>query len=246
MKNSRKFVLIVGLLITTFSFSSCEEATKILEDLGLTNEEVVTGLKAALKVGTDTSVTTLSAVNGYLKDEAVKILLPAEAQPVYNVLSSIPGGNILLDNAITAINRAAEDAAPEATDIFVNAITGITIADGFSILNGGDTAATVYLQDKTFTPLTNLFAPKIKNSLSKPLLFGASAEKSYSDLIKAYNTASLGGLLFPEIKTNSLSEHVTQKALTGLFLKVSEEERKIRRDPLHQVSDILKRVFGGK
>jgi hypothetical protein len=78
------------------------------------------------------------------------------------------------------------------------------------------------------------------------LLFGASAEKSYSDLINAYNTASLGGILFPEIKTNSLSEHVTQKALTGLFLKVSEEERKIRRDPLHQVSEILKKVFGGK
>lgn len=246
MKNTRKFVLIVGLLITAFSFSSCEEATKILEDLGLTNEEVVTGLKAALKVGTDTSVTTLSAVDGYLKDEAVKILLPAEAQPVYNVLNSIPGGNLLLDNAITAINRAAEDAAPEATDIFVDAITGITIADGFSILNGGDTAATVYLQDKTFTPLTNLFAPKIKTSLSKPLFLGVSAEKSYSDLINAYNTASLGGILFPEIKTNSLSEHVTQKALNGLFLKVSEEERKIRRDPLHQVSDILKRVFGGK
>jgi hypothetical protein len=240
----RKLTQILLLTIVTFSFSSCEKITEALESTGLSNEEVIQGLKKALNVGSDTSVTTLAKLDGYLKDEVVKILLPEEAQPVLNVLTSIPGGQILVDNAITSINRAAEDAAPEAKLIFTDAITSITIADGFEILNGGDTAATVYLSNKTFSPLTTAFKPKIENSLSKPLILNTSAEESYAKLLKAYNDASLGGILWPEIKTNSLSDHVTKKALDGLFYKVSEEERNIRNNPLHRIDDILKKVFG--
>jgi hypothetical protein len=240
----KSFIKISALIIGMFTLTSCEKALKALEDAGLSNEEVIQGLKSALNVGSDTSVTTLSKINGYYKDEFVKILLPEEAQPVYAVISRIPGGNILLDNAVQSINRAAEDAAPEAKVIFTDAITNITITDGFNILSGGDTAATVYLSNKTFSPLTDAFKPKINASLSKPLLFNTSAEESYSKLLNAYNTASLGGILWPEIKTNSLSEHVTQKALNGLFFKVADQERKIRRNPLHQVNDILKKVFG--
>ncbi|OYU95105.1 MAG: hypothetical protein CFE21_12425 [Bacteroidetes bacterium B1(2017)] len=241
----KKYYVLTALIIGIFSFSACEKAQQILDATGLSNDEVIQGLKSALNVGSDTSVTTLSKVDGYFKDQAVKILLPEEAQPVYNVINSIPGGSILLDNAIQSINRAAEDAAPEAKVIFTDAITGITIADGFSILNGGDTAATVYLNSKTYQPLTQVFQPKIDASLAKPLLFNTSASESYTKLLNAYNTASLGGILYPEIKTNSLSEHVTKKALDGLFIKVAAEEKKIRQDPLHQVSDILKKVFGG-
>ncbi len=240
------FKTYLFIFTALFTITSCEQVENILKDTGLTNEEVIEGLKTALNIGTDTSVTMLSKVDGYYRDELVKIALPAEAANVYNVLGQIPGGSTLLENAVLAINRAAEDAAPEAKSIFISAITGITIADGFSILNGGDTAATVYLQDKTYNPLTDAFAPKIRTSLDKPLVLGLSAEKAYSDLISAYNTASLGGILFPQIQTNSLSTHVTQKALTGLFFKVSEEERKIRRDPLHRVTEILKKVFGNK
>ncbi|MDZ4666680.1 MAG: DUF4197 domain-containing protein [bacterium] len=240
----RKLIHILFLSSVLFTFSSCEKINDALESVGLSNEEVVMGLKKALNVGSDTSVTTLAKLDGYLKDEIVKILLPEEAQPVLKVLNSIPGGQILVDNAITSINRAAEDAAPEAKIIFTDAITDITIADGFEILNGGDTAATVYLSNKTFSPLTSAFKPKIENSLSKPLIFNTSAEESYGKLLKAYNDASLGGLLWPEIKTNSLSDHVTQKALDGLFYKVSEEERNIRNNPLHRIDDILKKVFG--
>jgi hypothetical protein len=241
----KSFFKISTLLLCILTFSSCEKALQALEEAGLSNEEVIEGLKSALNVGSDTSVTTLAKLDGYYKDELVKILLPEEAQPVYAVVSSIPGGNLLLDNAIQSINRAAEDAAPEAKVIFKDAITGITIADGFSILNGGDTAATVYLSSKTFTPLTDAFSPKINASLSKPLIFNTSAEESYSKLLNAYNKASLGGILWPEIKTNSLSQHVTKKALDGLFIKVAAEERKIRRNPLHRVNDILKKVFSG-
>ncbi|MFN4082529.1 MAG: DUF4197 domain-containing protein [Bacteroidia bacterium] len=240
----KKLALILSLSV--LFFSSCEQIENVIQNPGLTNEEVIQGLKAALNVGTDTSVSVLSKVDGYYKDELVKIALPAEAANIYNVIGQIPGGSKLLEDAVLAVNRAAEDAAPEAKSIFVNAITGISIADGFSILNGGDTAATVYLHEKTYNPLTETFSPKIRNSLAKPLVFGVSAEKAYNDLIDAYNLASLGGILWPRITTNSLSVHVTQKALDGLFFKVSEEERKIRKDPLHRVSEILKKVFGSK
>ena len=239
------FVKLSFLFLLTLSFTSCEEVSEILESTGLTNEEVISGLKTALNIGTDTSVTTLSKTDGYFKDELVKILLPAEAAPVYGVLTSLPGGSLLIDEAVLAINRAAEDAAPQGKEIFVTAITGITIADGFEILNGGDTAATIYLQGKTYNPLTDAFKPKIQNSLSKPLILNTSAEQAYALVLKTYNDASLGGILWPEIKTNTLADHVTQKALSGLFFKVGEEEKKIRRDPLHRVSEILKKVFGG-
>lgn len=232
-------------LISLGLIPSCEEAKNILEDTGLTNEEVIQGLKTALNIGSDTAVTTLAKTDGYFGDIVVKILLPAEAQPVYAAVGSIPGGQLLLDEAILSINRAAEDAAPQAKAIFTTAITGITIEDGFKILNGGDTAATVYLNEKTQVPLTDAFKPKISASLAKPIILNTSAEESYAKLINTYNTASLGGILWPEIKTNSLTDHVTQKALEGLFFKVGDEERKIRKNPLHRVSDILKKVFGG-
>jgi hypothetical protein len=240
------FIKFSFLILLTLSITSCEEVNEILDTAGLTNEEVVEGLKTALNTGTDTSVSTLSKTDGYYKDQLVKILLPEEAAPVYNVLKSIPGGNLLIEDAVLAINRAAEDAAPEAEDIFVTAITGISIMDGFEILNGGDTAATIYLQVKTYNPLVDAFKPKIQSSLSKPLILNTSAEQAYALVLKTYNDASLGGILWPEIKTNTLATHVTQKALTGLFYKVGEEEKKIRRDPLHRVSDILKKVFSGK
>lgn len=242
--------IILGFVLLSTILISCTKE-QIDQALGkvpseLSNEEVIQGLKEALNVGTDTSVTILNKVDGYFKDEAVKILLPPEAVVVYDRLSSIPGGSILLDNTILAMNRAAEDAAKDAKPIFVNAITGITIADGFSILNGADTSATHYLKGATFDSLFVTFQPKIDNSLSKPLVLGLSAQSTYSNLINAYNTASLNGILWPKITTNSLSEHVTQKGLNGLFLKVSEQEKKIRKDPIAQVTDILKKVFGKK
>lgn len=243
----KKIVLILSFFAFTVPFSSCTQADEILGNLntgGLTNEEIVKGLRKALEVGTDTAVTRLSITDGYYKDNIVKILLPPEAAPIFDNLSKIPGGDQLVENTIMAINRAAEDAAPEATDIFVSAITNITIGDGLDILNGNDSAATSFLKKGTYTPLQDAFAPKINTSLGKPLVLGASAASLYSDLVSTYNTASLNGILFPKITQNTLGEYVTAKALDGLFVKVAVEEGKIRNDVNHRVSDILERVFG--
>lgn len=236
-------IISLFFILSLFTMS-CTELNDVLEETGLTEQEVVDGLKSALTVGTDTSVTVLSAVNGYLGDDLVKILLPDEASVIVTNIAKVPGGNLLIEKTIEAINRSAEDAAPEAKDIFVSAITNITIEDGFAILNGGNDAATAYLKSQTLTALTAAFEPKISTSLNKTLVGNVSAESAYSDLIKAYNTASLNGALFPKVTTNSLTEHTTNKALDGLFVKVAIEEENIRTKASHRVNDILQKVFG--
>lgn len=237
--------LVVALFVCSI-LSACtkEQINSVLGGGGLTNEEIIQGLKSALNVGTDTSVATLNKLNGYYGDEIVKIMLPDDAKAIYDNISKVPGGSALLEETIKTMNRAAEDAAIEAKPIFIDAITGITISDGLSILNGADTAATFYLKDKTYSPLTSAFAPKIDASLNKDLIGGISANSAYSNLVNAYNTASLNGILWSKITTNTLGEHVTRKALDGLFIKVADEEKSIRKDPLARVNDILKKVFG--
>ena len=243
-----KIRLLFALFVSTCLFVACtkEDLEKILTNPSLSNEEIIAGLKSALNVGTDTSVSILNKQDGYYKDLAVKVLLPPEAQVIYSNISKVPGGETLLEETVLKLNRAAEDAAAEAKPIFIDAVTGITIEDGLGILNGDDTAATFYLKGKTFTPLTNAFQPKIQTALDKKIIGSISASSAYDDLIKTYNTASLNGILFDKITTNTLSQHVTEKALEGLFKKVADEEKAIRHDPIARVTDILKKVFGSK
>lgn len=232
------------VILASFAFISCDNLENITTP-SLSNEDIVLGLKTALKVGTDSSVKILSQTDGYFKDELIKILLPDEAEPIIKNIALLPGGQALLDETIKAFNRSAEDAATEATPIFVNAITNITIEDGMSILKGQNNAATEYLKTKTNDSLYQAFQPKIKNSLSKELIPGVSAESSYARLINTYNTVanSSFGLIKP-ILTNSLSEHTTRKGLTGLYTKVAKEEENIRTKAAHRVNDILRKVFG--
>ena len=213
---------------------------------GFTNDDAVAGLKEALKIGTDTAVSVLTKPDGFFKDEAVKIILPPEAQNVAKNISKIPGGQAMMDKTILAMNRAAEDASKEAAPIFKNAITTMSVTDGMNIVKGADNAATSYLKDKTYSPLKDAFKPKIQASLSKPLVMGISAEASYRELIDAYNKASLNGMLFEKVNSNSLSDYVTSKGLDGLFLKVADQEKLIRKNPVAQVTDLLKKVFGSK
>jgi hypothetical protein len=239
----KKFALIMSC-VGLMSFSSCEELTDLAPQ-GLTNDEVIKGLKEALEVSTDTSVSILNALDGYYKDASVKILLPPEAAVIFDNLSKIPGGTQLVEQTILAINRAAEDAAIEAKPIFVSAITDMSFDDAFGILNGHDSSATKYLNDHTYTDLVAAFSPKISASLSKPIVGSVSAESAYQNLVSQYNmvaNASFG--LIPPITQNTLGEYTTTRALDGLFKKVTIEEGKIRNDIGHQVSDLLKRVFG--
>jgi hypothetical protein len=225
------FLAVFGL---TISLSSCEE---VLDYLQLSDAEVAQALKEALTVGTDTSVSRGSAVNGYFGNEIIKILLPPEAQPILNVINQVPGGQTLLNEVVLKVNRAAEQAAVEATPIFVDAITGITIADAVGILNGNDDAATLYLKGATQEQIITAFRPHIVSSLES-----VGAQTAWETLTSNYNTVA--PFLGQPVVNTDLADHTTRKATDGLFVMVAEEEAKIRTDVSHQVSDLLQRVFG--
>ena len=233
------------------SFSSCDVAENLVnildDEMPLTEQEVVKGLKEALRVSTDTAVSVVSALNGYHGDEIIKILLPPEADIIvrnmnHPLLKAI-GITDMINDVILRMNRAAENAAKQATPIFTNAVRNMTIQDAFSILKGSDTSATHYFRKKTHLQLKNAFKPKIRNSLNKPLVANVSASKAWNTLTSGYN--EVANLVPGWNKVNvDLDEYVTGKALNGLFLKVAEQEKEIRTDPVARVNDILRRVFG--
>lgn len=240
-------ILLIPLLIT--SCDVLNNAVKVINDEApLTENEVINGLREALRVSTDTAVNVVSALNGYYGDKLIKIYLPPDAQIVMqykdNPVLKAAGITKLIDDAILGMNRAAENAAKSAAPIFLNAIKSMTINDAFSILNGSDTAATNYFRKKTYAQLKNSFRPKIKHSLNKPLVGNISPNKAWTTMTKTYNdVATFTG--WKKINTQ-LDDYVTNKALDGLFIKVKQQEIKIRKDPKAQVTDILRRVFGDK
>ncbi len=197
----------------------------------LTNDEVISGLKEALEVGTQRGTDKLSAIDGFFKDAAIKILMPPEAEKVEKTLRNVGMGK-QVDHAILSMNRAAEDAAKSATSIFIDAIKQMSIQDAFGILKGGDYAATNYLKEKTTASLTEAFRPVIENSLKK-----VDATKYWNTVFTTYNK-------FSSEKVNTdLPAYVTDKALSGIFYQVGQEEQKIRKDPVARTTDILKKVF---
>lgn len=201
---------------------------------GLSNEDVIAGLKEALSVGARNSSDKLSAVDGFFANAAIKVLMPEEAKKVESTLRNMGLGN-LVDKAVLSMNRAAEEASKSAAPIFVDAIKSMSIQDAFGILRGSDSAATVYLKNKTTVSLTNAFKPVIQDALEK-----VNATKYWKDVFETYNKLPT---TFNKVNTD-LSGYVTDKALTGLFYQVAIEEQKIRKDPAARVTDILKKVFG--
>ncbi len=246
-----KKILIVLVALMIPLMYSCEEADEILENIGLTDAEIVAGLKQALSIGTDTAVNIVSAVDGYYKDELIKILLPPEADIIVDNLTNPVlqglGLDQMIEDVIFKINRAAEDAATGAAPIFWDAITNMTISDGFDILHGEDTAATHFLRENTYSGLQQLFLPVLQESLEKDIVAGVSAQETWSTLTDNYNVVanSLIGQLAGLTPVNTdLSNWVTRKALDGLFVKVADEEIAIRNDFGHRVTELLRRVFG--
>jgi hypothetical protein len=254
----KKIVPVIFLFIF-FAFTSCEGLFDTDDD-GLTTKEVIEGLKVALEIGTDTATSVLGKTNGYYGNSLLKIPLPPEADIIVDNLVLLPGGEELVDNVIEGINRAAESAANEAAPIFKNAITGMTISDAWDILNGSNpaiafksagsfdsTAATGYFQVKTYDALTDLYSPKINGALDQDLLGIYSPNDAWEDLTGAYNevaNSATGQFLGLTPVNTDIGEYCTEKALDGLFCKVGEEEKKIRRNPFQWAIDIIEKVFG--
>lgn len=198
----------------------------------LSTDQIAAGLKEALSIGAEKSVNKLSSMDGFLKDAAVKILLPPELQAVEKKMRMLGLGKVF-DNAVTSMNRAAEDASKSAAPIFVNAVKNMSIQDAAGILRGSDTSATAYLRKATTSQLTEAFRPVIEQSLVK-----VDATKYWKDVFTAYNK-------FSSTPVNTdLNAYVTEKALNGLFFYVAKEEKNIRENPGARVNDLLKTVFG--
>jgi len=238
-------------LLFIFVLSGCAELNQLAqqtlnENAPLTRSDIASGLKEALIVGAQNSSETLGSLNGYYKDELVKIMLPPEADIIVDNVRRIPGGEELVEDVLLHINRAAEDAAKEAAPIFVNSIKSMTISDAVGLLNGEDNAATQYLYNTTYDQLFQLYRPKIKASVEKDLAGGVSTKESWDSLTGKYNRVanSVAGQ-FAGLKPvdTELEDYLTQKALDGLFLKIAAEEKQIREDPAARVSSLLKRVF---
>jgi hypothetical protein len=249
-----RFIKTSALILSLFFLNSCAELSQIAQtavgqNLPLTNIEIVAGLKEALTVGTDSTVAHLSAVDGYLKDQAIKILLPPEAQTITKNLSKLPGGAKLVDDVIMRINRAAEDAAKGAKPIFVNSVKEMTFTDALSILKGPDNAATQYFKQKTLVQLGELYRPKIRESLNKNLVAGISTQQSWNELTTQWNklansaVGKIGSLKPVDVK---LEDYILQRALDGMFLKIEEREKDIRTNANARVTTLLKRVFGNQ
>lgn len=200
---------------------------------GLTNQEVVDGLREALSVGANNSTKKASVTDGFYKNPLIKIPFPPEIKQVETTVRQIGLGS-QVDKFVMTLNRAAETAAKDAAPIFLNAIKGLTIADGFQILNGGDNAATTYLRGKTETELKAKFKPVVQNATNKVQL-----TRYWQPIAKGYNKIPLVQKVNPD-----LNEYVTQKAADGLYKLIAEEEGKIRKDPAAQISNLLKKVFG--
>lgn len=238
----------LGLLAMLASGCSSTQITQAMKDVAdhmenggtpaLTNEDVIAGLKEALVKGAGHSVDVASLADGFWKDARLRIPFPPEAEKVKNTLNDI-GMSAQVEKFELTMNRAAEQAAKEALPVFTNAIKGMTVADGFAILRGGDHAATDFLKEKTTAELTGKFRPIVEKATQQVAL-----TSYWTPLASAYNTATLltgGKAVDPD-----LDAYVTQKAIDGLFVLVADEEQKIRKDPLARTTDLLKRVFGAQ
>lgn len=205
---------------------------------GLSNEEVVSGLKEALRVSTERSVDKAGATNGFWNNNLIRIPFPPEAIAVKNTLTDL-GINKPVEDFERTLNQAAELAAKEAVPVFVDAITSMTIQDGFTLLRGGENAATDFLRDKTSAALRARFAPVVERATSQVAL-----TSYWQPVATAYNTATIftgGKAVQPD-----LNAYVTERAMDGLFTLLAQEEKTIRQDPLARTTALLQRVFAAQ
>lgn len=201
---------------------------------GLSDDKIVAGLKEALQVSTGKAVASAGKPDGFLKNEAIKILLPPKLETAGKALRMLGMGE-KVDELEVGMNRAAEQATPAAKQIFLSALRKMTFTDARHILNGDDTAATEYFKRTTSADLTTAFSLIVHQSMEH-----VGVVQQYDRVIKE---APGGSMIASEF---DLDKYVVGKTLDGLFYMLGEEEKKIRKDPLHQTTALLKEVFGKK
>ncbi len=221
----------VALICTSVALTSPPLAAQSLDQL--TGRDATAGLKAALDKGAAVAVASLGRTDGFWANPKVKIPLPQTLERARGALRLIgKGGEV--DALELAINRAAEQAVPQARTLLTNAVKSMSVEDAKQILRGSDDSVTQFFKSKTAAQLSERFLPIVRNVTEK------------NGLAQQYNSLAGQGAAFGLIKPEqaTVERYVTQKALDGLYTMIAEEERKIRANPLAAGSEIIRRVFG--
>ncbi len=240
-----KFLVLTMLLFSVYGCKSNaqffdklkKDAEKIIKKKDITKafskDEAARAIKEALSKGISKGSDLVSKVDGYYKNPEIKIPFPKEAKTVESTLRKVGMGK-KVDKAVETMNRAAEDAAKKAKDVFLSSIKKMTVSDAVGIVKGKNDAATRYLEKNTTSKLTSEFRPIIEKSLRK-----VDGTKHWNAMMTAYNKIPLVDKINPD-----LTAYVTEKALYGLFVMIEKEEKNIRKNPLARSTDLLKKVFG--
>lgn len=232
-------VLTVCMILLLTALPASAQLDKIFKGLGigqktdLSDVKIGSGLKEALKIGTENAVQSTGKTDGYFLNEAIKILMPEKLEKVEKGLRLV-GYGPQVDEFVLSMNRAAERAAPAAKQIFWDAIGEMTIGDAQKILSGHETAATDYFKGKTTDKLTTAFKPVVDKAMNE-----VGVTRQYKELVGRYEA-----IPFVKKETFDIDGYVVTKSLDGLFYTVGQEEKKIRKDPAARVTDLLKEVFG--
>lgn len=235
---SRAIMSCLLLLLPQIASAQLGDFMKEIDKLSLPgaktlgDDKIISGLKEALSVGTENTVKLTGNTDGFLKNEAIKILLPEKLQSMDKALR-LAGFGPQVDELVVSMNRAAEQAAPLAKPIFKDAVTNMSFDDAKKILDGGDTAATDYFQGKTRDQLATTFKPEVEKTMSQ-----VGVTTQYKELVGQYTT-----LPFVKVPAFDLDDYVVGKSLDGLFHTLAQEEQKIRTDPAARVTDLLQEVF---
>jgi hypothetical protein len=229
----------IVLVILLFAAPASAQLDQILKGLGigqsggLSDAKIGSGLKEALKIGTENAIRFTGKLDGYFRNQAIKILMPEKLQTMEKTLRAV-GLGPQVDEFVLSMNRAAERAAPAAKQIFWDAIGEMTFQDAKKILSGNRTAATDYFKAKTTDKLTTAFRPIVGEATNE-----VGVTRQYKELVGGFQS-----IPFVKTETVDIDQYVTAKALDGLFYVVAQEEKKIRTDPAARVTDLLKEVFG--
>ncbi len=210
------------------------ENIESLKSASLGQTRVGEGLKEALKVGIKNAVESVGRTDGFFANDEIKLLLPDKLRRLDQGLRMI-GMNEQLDAFILGMNRAAEAAAPQAQDIFLDSLFEMSFDDAVKIYQAGDTAATDYFRDKAYDRLFAAFKPTVERTLSN-----YDVTSQYKSLMAKYKAIPFS----KKLPAPSIDDYVVHKSLDGLFHVLAQEETKIRNNPAARVTDVLKEVFG--
>jgi hypothetical protein len=199
----------------------------------LSESDAAGGVREALRRGAEAAVAKLGRTDGFLGNQQVRIALPGYLDDAAKLMRTFGQGR-RVDELITAMNRAAEAAVPQARNLLVDTVRAISVEDALKIVRGGDTSVTDFFQRKTRTPLSAQFLPIVTQATEKV------------DLADKYNRVAgkAQGMGLVSSEDANIQQYVTRKALDGLYWMIGEEEKKIRQDPVGTGSAILKKVFG--